>query len=151
MKSYTKLVVGCGNRPKDYAINLDMIALPSVDVVWNLESIPYPFDAGQFEYVEAEDILEHVDDIVGIMNELGRIMCVGGLLWIRGPHAAYPLQAWKDPTHRRAFVPESFDNFDSQLRKAQYAHYFGNVDFQVIDEREVREGMEYVLIKRSDK
>lgn len=144
-----KLVVGCGLRPKEHAINLDKCLLPGVDVVHDLENIPYPFDDLTFDYIEAEDVLEHVDQFVEIVNELGRILKVGGTLWVRGPHAGYPLQAWKDPTHKRLFVKESFDNFDPETKDGRwYGHYFGKVKFRVIEAVEVNMGMEYTLIKR---
>jgi predicted SAM-dependent methyltransferase len=142
------LVIGCGRRPKKGAVNLDMEALPDVDVVHNLEVIPYPFADGEFEYIEAEDVLEHVDNLIGIMQELHRILAPGGTLWIRGPHALYPLQAWRDPTHKRLFVPGTFDNWDPSTRDGKmYGHYFGTGKFKVTREEEKNQGMEYWIVK----
>lgn len=148
MKKSKILIVGCGHRSEKYAINLDMVDLPGVDVQHNLEVFPYPFEDGQFEEIRAEDVLEHVDNIVGVMNELWRILEVGGTLWIRGPHANYPEQAWRDPTHRRLFVPHSFDQWDPTTEDGKhYGFYCEPAHFLVVAEKEVNKGMEYTLRK----
>lgn len=145
---YKRLVIGCGMRPKENAINLDMVALPNVDVVQNLDVFPYPFIDDSFEYIEAEDVLEHVQNIIGVMQELWRILEPEGRLWIRGPHGKYPEQAWRDPTHLRLFVPGTFDNFDPSTRDGKlYGHYFGPGKFKVESEKENNKGMEYILTK----
>lgn len=142
------LVIGCGTRPKVGAVNLDMCALPGVDVVHDLEEVPYPFADASFRYIEAEDVLEHVGNLIAIMDELHRILRPAGMLWIRGPHALYPLQAWRDPTHRRLFVPGSFDGWDPSTKDGkQYGHYFGTAKFKVVKEQEHNQGMEYHLMK----
>lgn len=147
--SMNKLVVGCGRKIKSGAINLDKQAMPGVDVVHDLEVVPYPFDSNTFDMIEAEDVLEHVTDLVAVMEELGRILKVGGTLWIRGPHCNYPEQVWADPTHKRAFAPRSFDNWDPDTYDGRnYGHYFGTVKFRVMDYKEVNKGMEYTLVKR---
>lgn len=145
----TKLVVGCGRKIKSDAINLDKEPMPGADVVHDLEVFPYPFASDTFEYIEAEDVLEHVDDIVKVMDELGRILKVGGKIWIRGPHAKYPLNCWRDPTHKRMFVESSFDNWDPETYEGKnYNHYFGKVKFKVLERNEVNMGCEFLLMKR---
>lgn len=168
------LIVGCGNRPKPGAVNLDMIPLPGVDIVYDLNLLGkqlkfvtgmhammasrgagytkhhLPFDRDTFDRIEAEDVLEHVDDLVTVVEELGRVLKPGGVLWIRGPHCNYPEQVWADPTHKRAFAPRSFDNFDPETYDGQrYGHYFGKIKFRVIERKEVNKGMEFTLVKRA--
>lgn len=142
------LVIGCGNRPKEGSINLDAVKMPGVDVVWDLEKLPLPFPDESFVYIEAEDVLEHIHNMLPLMDELHRILKPNGKLWIRGPHGCYPEQLWKDPTHLRAFVPGSFDNWDPETQLGRdFGHYFSKRKFHVGDEREVNKGMEYVLVK----
>lgn len=144
----TNLVIGCGYRPKENSVNLDKFPLAGVDVVHDLEVLPLPFRDESFMRIEAEDVLEHVENIIGIMGELWRILKDDGILWIRGPHAAYPEQAWKDPTHKRLFVPGTFDNWDpSKPDGKHYGYYFGKTHFKVLLEKEVNKGMEYTLQK----
>lgn len=143
----TKLNLGCGPRDKDGYINLDIADLPGVDVVHNLEVIPYPFKKETFEYIEAEDVLEHVENFVGILDELWRILKVGGTLWVRGPHGAYPMQIWKDPTHRRAFVEESFDYWDPSTDYGKHYGYYGKAKFKITRKVEKNKGMEFTMVK----
>src|SRR5262245_24866501 len=118
-----KLNLGSGLRPKPREegwVNLDKFQLPGTDLVFDLDTIgrPHllthtilPFHNEQFSYIHAEDVLEHVSDIVAVVNELWRVLQPGGTLWIRGPDARYPEQVWADPTHRRAFALRSFDGW----------------------------------------
>lgn len=143
-----KLILGCGYRPEADAINLDMFPLKGVNVVHDLNTYPYPFENDTFTEVTAIDVLEHVDDLVKCMNEIYRIMKVGGEIFIRVPDARYPEQLWIDPTHRRGFVPKSFDNWDPATKDGRlYGYYFAPATFKVIEEREFNKGMEYKLKK----
>jgi predicted SAM-dependent methyltransferase len=142
------LVVGCGLRPKPGCLNLDSCRLPGVDVVHDLDRYPLPFPENSFERVEAEDVLEHVEDFIYVVGELWRVLKVGGVLWVRGPHCNYPEQVWADPTHRRAFAPRSFDNFDpSTYDGKHYGYYFGPARFRVMERLEKNKGMEFTLVK----
>jgi predicted SAM-dependent methyltransferase len=147
-KGYKKLVLGCGRKRDDDAVNLDIIAMPNVDVVHDLNVFPYPFKDGEFDEVKAEDVLEHLDDVVKSMNEIWRIMKKGGKLWIRGPSYTYPEDVWRDPTHKRAFSPHTFDNFDpSTWDGMNYGFYCGPAQFKVELVREENRGLEFTLIK----
>ncbi len=144
------LVVGCGKRPKPDAVNLDMFPLSGVDVVHDLDVFPYPFEDEQFTKIEAEDVLEHVEHFVEVVNELGRVLAIGGDLWVRGPHCDYPSQAWADPTHKRLFAPRSFNGWDRSTHDGrEYGHYFhrGKIFFKVVNIVEKNKGYEYILIR----
>lgn len=39
-----KLTIGCGKKIEEGYINLDKIALKGVDIVWDLDKFPYPFE-----------------------------------------------------------------------------------------------------------
>jgi hypothetical protein len=148
------LIVGCGKKSKPDAINLDMYNLPGVDVVFDLNRITIygerlPFPLQHFLRVEAEDVLEHVGNVISVVQEIGRILEVGGTLWIRGPDGRYPEVVWGDLTHKRAFAKRSFDGFDPETWDGQqYGHYHGNIKFKVVSVIERNMGLEFTLIKR---
>ena len=72
-----RLNLGCGTDTRPGYVNLDIAALPGVDLVRDLSQLPLPFPDESFEEVLALDILEHVDH-VAVMRELHRILRPGG-------------------------------------------------------------------------
>ena len=60
-----RLNLGCGKRPHPEAINHDRyFFFAHVDHAWDLNHLPWPWPAGSFREVIAEDVLEHLDDVV---------------------------------------------------------------------------------------
>ncbi|MGH9136582.1 MAG: glycosyltransferase [Acidimicrobiales bacterium] len=57
-----------------------------------------PFAAGAFDRVLVAEVLEHLDDDVGALAEIARVLRPGGAVAISVPHADYPI-AW-DPIGR---------------------------------------------------
>jgi len=105
------LDLGCGRRKTEGAIGIDWIKLPGVDIVHNLNSFPYPFENNYFDKIIAKNIIEHLKDTVKAMEELYRILKPGGILYIEVP--IFPNECcWKDPTHVKVFVKDTFDFFD---------------------------------------
>ena len=108
------LNLGCGNRPLLGAHNHDRRKhAPFVDTAHDLNQVPWPWPDGTFERVVAEDVLEHLDDVVGFMDEAHRILKPGGLLRVRVPHYRSE-NAAIDPTHRRGFHPRSLEFFTEE-------------------------------------
>ena len=54
-------------------VNSNMTQLNGVDIIHDLEKIPYPFKDGCFDEIYCSHILEHLSDLVAIMEELYRI------------------------------------------------------------------------------
>ena len=55
-----KLNLGCGKDIKPGFINVDYIKHNGVDVVLNLETIPYPFKSKSVDYIMMSHVLEHL-------------------------------------------------------------------------------------------
>lgn len=81
-----KLNVGCGEHKKEGYTNVDWQVSVHPDVQHDLNKIPYPFDDGSFDLIEAYHILEHLDRPFVVMKELHRILKPGALLKIKVPH-----------------------------------------------------------------
>lgn len=77
------LNLGCGtNKWPDY-VNVD--AYGDVDVRWDLNKLPYPWDDNSIDEISMLHVLEHIPDWWGAFSECARILKPGGLLRIHVP------------------------------------------------------------------
>lgn len=103
-----RLNLGCGRRKMDDAVNLDITSATDPDVVHDLSIRPWPFADSSFREVLAFDVIEHLDDFLGTMEEIHRICLPGAIVDISVPHFS-SRHAYTDPTHRRFFGARSMD------------------------------------------
>jgi SAM-dependent methyltransferase len=102
---------GCGTRKRKGAVGIDINPRTDADVIHDLGKFPYPFDDNRFEEVYVDNVIEHLDDVVGTMEEIYRILQNGGLVKIIVPYFR-SRWAFIDPTHRHFFTSDSFAYFD---------------------------------------
>ena len=74
------LDVGCGDRKTEDALGIDIVGLPGVDIVHDLNVFPWPLESGSFDKVLMLNILEHLDDTIKVMREVYRILKPGGIV-----------------------------------------------------------------------
>ncbi len=128
------LNVGCGRDIRPAAegwVNMDIAALPGVDVVHDAFQFPWPFPDASFDRILCKHILEHVPHDVGVrpyrdgflvfIEECHRLLRPGGLLEIVTPHPSSP-NTIADPTHTRIVHVQNFECFDAAL-DYRYSHY----------------------------
>jgi SAM-dependent methyltransferase len=126
-----KLNLGCGTDIREGWVNLDIAALPGVDVVHDINVLPLPFEDGVFDEILCNDILEHVD-LVPVLKECHRILAPGGLMKIEVPHFTSN-NNHVDPTHRNRFSVKTFrffarDTLEGRRRGSYYFDFsFGSV------------------------
>jgi predicted SAM-dependent methyltransferase len=63
-----KLNVGCGNRILPGYVNIDIVQGPGVDVVHDLNEFPYPFKDNEFDVIYADNVIEHVDNCIAVIE-----------------------------------------------------------------------------------
>ena len=103
--------LGSGIATKlDNAVNVDINPETSPDVVWDLNSFPYPFENNSFEIVIALSIIEHLKHFFDVMGEIHRISQPGTSVYILVPHFS-SAAAFVDPTHCQHFSARSCDYF----------------------------------------
>ena len=109
------------------AVNLDITTATDPDVVWDLSKRPWPFEDASIREVFAFDVIEHLDDVLGTMEEIHRICLPGARVHISVPHFS-SRNAYTDPTHRRFFGIGSMEYFspDSDL------NFYTEARFRVI-------------------
>ena len=96
-RDWTKLNLGCNENGLEDWTNVDIQAMPGVDVIANLED-KWPWDDGSVHYIRAYDIFEHLHDSIHTMNEAWRVLGHGGLLEIWVP-STDGRGAFQDPTN----------------------------------------------------
>ncbi|MGF1579475.1 MAG: methyltransferase domain-containing protein [Gemmataceae bacterium] len=106
----TILHLGCGEKYDDKAVNVDLVPDVNPDVVHHLDQTPWPFPDGRFQEVWAYDVIEHLDDIIKVMEEIHRVCADGAVVKITVPHYSCA-NAYTDITHRHYFGRFSFDYF----------------------------------------
>jgi predicted SAM-dependent methyltransferase len=115
-----KLDIGCGRKKVPGAVGLDWIGNTDADIVCDLNHPPWPLEENSFDEVFAYNVLEHLPDIPGIMQEIHRVGRPKAKVYIKTPHFA-SLSSWEDPTHVHHFACESFDYFCESKR--HITHY----------------------------
>ena len=94
------LNIGCGFKHIENAINLDINKIVKPDVIVDLENRKLPLENETFKVVYAYHILEHIKNLIPLMNEIYRVMKPEGELYIKVPQNE---GMWADPTHVRCF------------------------------------------------
>jgi SAM-dependent methyltransferase len=126
-----RLNLGSGKDYKPGWLNVDILARAEPDLVLDLSQkmqLPMAIDSptcgtvrlrrGQFEKIYANNVLEHVPDLTGLMTQCLDLLAEGGVFEIEVPHER-ALTAWQDPTHIRAL------NENSWLYYTQWFWYLG--------------------------
>lgn len=119
------LNLGCGNKILEGAVNHDLHRHRSeIDVVWDLNKIPWPWADEQFDFINAAAVFEHLNiDLLVSMNECWRLLKLEGTVRVKLPHWNSDL-AHQDPTHRWYYSVKSFDQFDPSTERGQrYSFY----------------------------
>jgi len=124
------LDIGCGRDKLPGAVGLDHLPLPGVDVVCDLNN-KLPFEDGEFEVVYSNQVFEHVHNMIGLVEEIHRVLVAGGILVV---HVPYFRSSWAaiDPTHVRNFTINSMDYF-VQGTFIHEGYRFSDVSYSSID------------------
>jgi SAM-dependent methyltransferase len=104
------LDVGCGASKTPGSLGIDCRAFPGVDVIHDLEVVPWPLESNAFDQVICSHIVEHVSDVGRFMSEVHRVCADGAKVHIDTPHFS-SLESWRDPSHRQHLALHSFEFF----------------------------------------
>lgn len=121
------LNIGCGKTRIPHSVGVDCVKIPGfVDVVHDLNQLPYPFTASTIDEIHLYHVLEHLHDSLRVMEELQRILKPGGKVFIRVPHFS-SMGAFTDFTHVRPYGYLSFDIFAADHPQ----HYYTTAVFVI--------------------
>jgi SAM-dependent methyltransferase len=107
------LDMGCGSRKRHGCIGIDNNRRSDADVIHDLNSFPYPFKKSSFDEIFADNVIEHLSDVIATLEEIHRISASGALVKITVPYFR-SRWAFIDPTHLHYFTVDSFAYFDAE-------------------------------------
>ena len=103
-----KLNLGSGAMPLDGYINVDKSrSALKVDLAYDLDNIPWPFENESVDEIVMSHCLEHLKDRNSAMGEIHRILKCSGKAIISVLHFTWQL-AYADPTHKHFFAYPTF-------------------------------------------
>jgi hypothetical protein len=114
------LDIGCGRNKNHGHIGIDMMDVPEVDIVHDLESFPWPIPDESIIRAVSAHVVEHINPHKGVfvnfMNEVWRVLKMGAQFAISTPYCISP-GYFQDPTHCNPcnentwayFAPDAFD------------------------------------------
>ena len=128
------LDIGCGNDKLPGAVGIDVNPNSAADIVRSLDDLPWPLEESSFDRIRAQDVLEHVENFLGVVTEIHRVGKPGALVEVRMPFMSSSNYA-TDPTHRRSATSRTFDYFDPTKDLAKYGYSparFSLVEFHYV-------------------
>jgi ubiquinone/menaquinone biosynthesis C-methylase UbiE len=110
-ESPLKLDLGCGpaRRGADF-VGVDVLDGPSVDVVGDVLDVLRALGDESVAEIYSSHLFEHIDDLSELVDEVERVLVVGGRLHVVVPHFSNAYY-YSDPTHRRPFGLYTFSYF----------------------------------------
>jgi hypothetical protein len=122
-----RLNLGSGANPIPGFINVDKHGSP--DQLCDLEKFPWPWPDGSIDEICLYHVLEHIgaapETFAAILKELYRISKNGATINIVVPHPLHD-DFRGDPTHVRAFVPQTFRLFSKERNRQAAQGGFAN-------------------------
>lgn len=111
-----RLILGAGKNTerKDGDMFLDIRQFEGIDVVHDLNKLPWPFETSSVEGICAIHVVEHLNSLIDFMNECHRILKPGYSIYLETPLAGANVELeYADPTHVRCYTVYSFINYFS--------------------------------------
>lgn len=102
--------LGCGPNKISGAIGVDLRSARGVDLLCDIEH-PLPFKTSSVDVIWLRHVIEHVRDLIGLMEEVYRIGRHGALVEIVVPYYT-SRGAFRDPTHVRYITEDTFQYFE---------------------------------------
>jgi SAM-dependent methyltransferase len=81
-----KVDLGCGKYKLEGFTGVDSVQFGNVDVIHDLETMPYPFKDNSVDEIAARHVVEHLKDPRPLFRECWRILKPEGTLNVKVPH-----------------------------------------------------------------
>jgi SAM-dependent methyltransferase len=125
------LELGAGRtRSGPGVVTLDRAASTAPDVVHDINVVPWPLETSAFDVIRCYDVVEHLDNLLAVMEEIHRVGAPGARVEITTPHYS-SANSWTDPTHRQHLGVRSFDYFTD----GHPLNFYSHARFAVLERR----------------
>lgn len=140
MEELIKIDLACGDNKKEGFTGVDIVKTEAVDIVFDLNQYPWPFEDNSVDEINCSHYIEHIphdinnpndkrDGFIQFMDELYRILKPNGKAVLTAPYYT-SIRAIQDPTHLRSIGEASFYYFNKQWRdNNKLSHYGINSNF----------------------
>ena len=132
-----KLNIGSGLTRMEGFTNVDCVQCTDdkgnqyTDVICDIEKEPLPFADNSVDEIACYELLEHIENLIFVMNEMWRVLKPEGILKGKVPKEG-GRGAIADPTHKRIFITDTFDYFTGVNRHNSFRPKRpGNADYNV--------------------
>jgi len=140
------LDVGCGPKKTPGAYGVDAFAYPGVDLVADLNVMPWPLPDNTYTHIISNHFIEHVQDVLGFMAEIHRVAKPGALVTLTTPHFT-SVNSWSDPTHLRHLSAQWYKPFVDDGWMAQRGQRFQVISSRVAFGRALRSLWPRLMVK----
>jgi SAM-dependent methyltransferase len=152
-KQIKVLDLGCGKKKRPGAIGVDYSDRHNADVIHDLNVFPYPFESASIDQVYLDNVLEHLDEPMRVMEEVHRVTRPGGQVKVIAPYFR-SVWAFIDPTHKTFFTVDSFSYYDPDhiiCQRYDYVKTRFRVDRVVFNETLTCRWLKRIIIKMANK
>jgi len=141
------LNLGAGNHPAKDAVNHDLHKYRSeIDVVHDLNRLPWPWEDNSFDLILASSVFEHLEiTLVQALDECWRILRPEGCVRVKVPHWKHD-NAYADPTHRWVFSPRVFDVFVPDTRRGSELGFYTNRKWSYVKEPRLNDQKSSIIV-----
>lgn len=124
-----RLNLGCGFDHRQGYLNIDSWPECRPDLLFDLETFPWPFESDSVTHILARHVLEHLAPDTRsfrlLWQELYRIAASGCRLDVQVPYYK-SVDYWSDPTHVRVYTPLTFKMLSSEENERWVREGSGN-------------------------
>ena len=124
-----KLDIACGRHKDPGWTGIDIQHLPGVDIIHDLNLLPWPVESDSVDQAKAWHIVEHIPPVVvtlegtrrpfiEFMDECWRVLKVGARIDIEHPRAGSD-GYYHDPTHCNPVDEITWEHFDPSYSRYQ--------------------------------
>jgi ubiquinone/menaquinone biosynthesis C-methylase UbiE len=143
-----KIDLGCGLNKKAGFKGADILHMPGVDYIIDLEIGLSFLKDDEVEMFHSSHFLEHIENLEKLMTEIHRTLRPEGICEIVVPHFSNPYY-YSDHTHKRFFGLYSFDYFSNESDKRykrKVPCYSNKAKFRVVKRRLVFKSPQFPVL-----